>query len=169
MRTDYFFVAGLVICFILLANLALRTFVGQSKNDEIFAVRRSDPDMEAAFGQARATLDTFFALVNARRPTITSMAVKVGVSDGGEREYFWISPFTERDGRLFGTINNTPVVVRNVSLGQTIAFDKSEVVDWLYRENGKMFGNFTLCAMAKREPPEKAEALRREYGMTCEP
>jgi uncharacterized protein YegJ (DUF2314 family) len=130
--------------------------------------RRATPTWRGAFRQARQTLKTFLDLARAPRSTITSMAVKVAVRDGGETEYFWISPFTEQDGRLVGKINNTPRSVHNVKLGQTIAFKQSDVVDWLYRENGKMFGNFTACALLKHVPPSEMQAFKREYGLNCD-
>ncbi len=150
------------------AATAAETAVDKAKKDEIVAVPKGDPDMEAAFRQAQATLKTFLDLSHAPRPTITSMAVKIAIRDGGATEYFWIKPFSEQDGRFAGKINNEPRSVHNVKLGQTIEFKQSDVVDWLYRENGKMFGNFTACALLKHAPPQEVEAFRREYGLDCE-
>lgn len=162
------YVAIVLVAFSLTPATAAETAVDRAKEDEIVAVPKGDPDMEAAFRQARETLKTFLDLARTPRSTITSMAVKVAVRDGGETEYFWISPFTEQDGRFVGKINNTPRSVHNVKLGQTITFKQSDVVDWLYRENGKMFGNFTACALLKHVPPSEMQAFKREYGLNCE-
>jgi uncharacterized protein YegJ (DUF2314 family) len=113
--------------------------------------------MEAAFRQARETLKGFLELARAPRSSITSMAVKVAIHDRGETEYFWI-----------GAIDNRPRSVRNVKLGQTITFQTSDIVDWLYRENGKMFGNYTACALLKQVPPPERKAFAREYGLNCD-
>jgi len=142
--------------------------VDRAKKDEIVSVPKGDPDMEAAFRQARKTLKGFLELARAPRSSITSMAVKVAVHDRGETEYFWISPFKEKDGGFAGAIDNTPRSVRNVKLGQTITFQTSDIVDWLYRENGKMFGNYTACALLKQVPPSERKAFAREYGLNCE-
>jgi uncharacterized protein YegJ (DUF2314 family) len=162
------YVAIVLVAFSLTPATAAETAVDRAKQDEIVAVPKGDPDMAAAFRQARETLKTFLDLARTPRSTITSMAVKVAVRDGGETEYFWISPFTEQDGRFVGKINNTPRSVHNVKLGQTITFKQSDVVDWLYRENGKMFGNFTACALLKHVPPSEMQAFKREYGLNCE-
>jgi uncharacterized protein YegJ (DUF2314 family) len=53
--------------------------------------------------------------------------------------------------------------------GQTITFKEDEIVDWLYLEDGKMIGNFTACAMLKREPPQEAEKFIRQFGLRCDP
>jgi uncharacterized protein YegJ (DUF2314 family) len=162
------YVAIVLVAFSLTPATAAETAVDRAKQDEIVAVPKGDPDMEAAFRQARETLKTFLDLARTPRSTITRMAVKVAVRDAGETEYFWISPFTEQDGRFAGKINNTPRSVHNVKLSQTITFKQSDVVDWLYRENGKMFGNFTACALLKHVPPSEMQAFKREYGLNCE-
>ena len=162
------YVAIVLVAFSLTPATAAETAVDRATEDEIVAVPKGDPDMAAAFRQARETLKTFLDLARTPRSTITSMAVKVAVRDGGETEHFWISPFTEQDGRFVGKINNTPRSVHNIKLGQTITFKQSDVVDWLYRENGKMFGNFTACALLKHVPPSEMQAFKREYGLNCE-
>ena len=97
-------------------------------------------------------------------------AVKVGIPAGDDSsEFFWISPFEPRGGKYTGRINNTPRMVKTVKLGQTIEFSEDEIVDWLYTEDGKMRGNFTACAMLKHEPPDQVEAVKREFGLSCDP
>lgn len=165
-----------LVCFfavILLASDLTSAFgadtpVDQAKKDDIVAVPKGDPDMEAAFRQARETLKDFLELARAPRSSITSMAVKVAIRDGGETEYFWIRPFKEKDGGFVGRINNTPRSVGNVKLGQIITFQASDIVDWLYRENGRMYGNYTACALLKQVPASERQEFAREYGLNCD-
>jgi uncharacterized protein YegJ (DUF2314 family) len=140
----------------------------KSKRDEIARVAPADPDMDAAFKKARATLKEFLALVRQPRETITNYAVKVGIPHREGTEYFWISRFIQEKDRLVGRIDNTPRMVRNVREGERISFKESDVVDWLYRENGKMVGNYTACALIKKEPPQQAEAFKKHYGLSCD-
>jgi len=146
------------------------TLVERARRDEISKVAKDDPDMAAAFRKARETLPEFLALARAPRPTIDHVAVKVGIPTGDDgKEYFWLSPFEPRDGRYSGRINNTPRMAKTVKFGQVIEFSEDEIVDWLYLEDGKMRGNFTACAMLKREPADQAEAMRKEFGLSCDP
>ena len=164
MRVVSYF-ASVFLALFLTSALGADTAVDRAKKDEIVSVPKGDPDMEAAFRQARETLKGFLELARAPRSSITSMAVKVAIHDRGETEYFWISPFKEKDGGFVGAIDNTPRSVRNVKLGQTITFQTSDIVDWPYRENGKMFGNYTACALLKQVPPPERKAFAREYGL----
>jgi len=149
------------------AGVASAQILDKAKRDEIIQVPKSDPHMDAAFQKARASRADFLAIARAPRKSIESMAIKVAVRENNTVEYFWISPFMEKDGRFHGRLNNTPRLVRNVKNGQIISFEESEIVDWLYRENGRMFGNFTACALLKHEP-KQAEAFRKEYGLVCD-
>jgi uncharacterized protein YegJ (DUF2314 family) len=146
------------------------TLVERARRDEVAKVAKDDPDMAAAFSKARDTLPKFLALAQAPRPTITHMAVKIGISSGDDRtEFFWLSPFESRGGKYTGRINNTPRSVKTVKFGQIVQFAEEEIVDWLYTEDGKMLGNFTACALLKHEPPDQAEALKKDAGLSCDP
>lgn len=165
---SYVLVAGLAVLGTVSPSHG-QSLVEKSKRDEIASVAKGDSDMEAAFRQARATLKDFLALVRTPRPSITSYAVKIGIPDRDEVEYFWISRFVQKDGVLTGTIDNAPRLVRNVRQGERISFKESDVVDWLYREDGRMIGNYTACALVKKEPKRQAEEFKRQYGLNCEP
>jgi uncharacterized protein YegJ (DUF2314 family) len=145
------------------------TALQRAERDNLVYVEPADPHMEAAFKKARATLPEFLALARAPRPTITSMAVKVPIPHANGFEYFWISPFTIKGERIVGRINNTPRDAKTVRYGQTISFEPSDVVDWLYREDGRTIGNFTSCAILKNEPAHEAEAFKQRFGLECEP
>ena len=72
--------------------LGADTAVDRAQKGRNCLVSKGDPDMEAAFRQARETLKGFLELARAPRSSIDSMAVKVAIRDRGETEYFWISP-----------------------------------------------------------------------------
>jgi len=146
------------------------TLVERTRRDEISTVRKDDPDMAAAYRKAKDTLPEFLALARAPRPTITQLAVKIGIPASDDRtEYFWLSPFEPRGGKYAGRINNTPRMAKTVKYGEVIEFSEDEIVDWLYTEDSKMHGNFTACALLKHEPPDQAEALKRDVGLSCDP
>jgi uncharacterized protein YegJ (DUF2314 family) len=153
---------------VLAGTAAAESVSDRIKRDGVAIVGRDDHEMAAAIRKARETLPEFLALVRAPRTTITSYAVKIAIVDGEEREFFWISPFRERNRRITGRINNTPQLVKNVKNGQAITFSESDIVDWLYREDGKMQGNFTACALLKHEPRAEAEIVIKRFGLNCE-
>lgn len=38
-----------------------------------------------------------------------------------------------------------------------------------FREDNKMIGDFTACALVQREPPEQAAASMKQYDLSCGP
>jgi len=111
--------------------------------------------------KAQATLADFLKIAAAPKPGTQSFSLKVAVREGERVEYFWITPFTNNGSQFSGEINNTPRVVHSVKLGQTIAFAQSDIVDWLYIENGMMRGNYTACALLKSAPKNEAEEFKK--------
>jgi uncharacterized protein YegJ (DUF2314 family) len=95
-------------------------------------------------------------------------AVKVAIREGNQAEYFWITPFTVKDGAFSGEINNQPRLVHSVKLGQTITFDKSEIVDWMYLDDNKMKGNYTACALLKSASKREVEEFKKRFGLDCD-
>ena len=71
-----------------------------------------------------------------------------------------------RDGRFEGAIDNEPGIVSNVTIGQQWGVDKSEVSDWMYLRDGKVYGNYTLRPLMKSMPEDQAARIR---AMMAEP
>lgn len=133
-------------------------------------VEQGDPAMEAAFAKARASLDDFLVLAANPKPGQEDFAVKVGIAEDGQTEYFWLHSPVGKNGRFSGIIGNTPQMVKRVSQGQSYDFQRSEIVDWTYLEpaRNRMHGNFTACALLAKETPEDAAAFKRQYGLQCD-
>jgi len=144
------------------------TVVDKARRDQVAMVEKDDPDMAAAYRKARQTLPEFLALAREPRPSATNLAVKIAIPAGDNKEYFWLAPFAPRGDKYAGRINNTPRMAKQVKLGQLVEFSEAEIVDWLYMEGGKMRGNFTACALLKREPPDQLEAMKKQYGLSCD-
>jgi uncharacterized protein YegJ (DUF2314 family) len=167
--------ALLVLCGVVAAVLiALKpkeySALERAQSDDVTVVSDDDPIMQAAFEKARDGLDEFLALSSSPAPNTNSYAVKVAVSHAGRKEYFWINPFAENDGSFSGRINNTPRYVSNVTEGQEIRFERSDIVDWTYIDTleNKTYGNFTACALLAHESEEQAAAVKKEYGLDCD-
>jgi uncharacterized protein YegJ (DUF2314 family) len=148
-------------------GLASPTMTETARRGEAVLTPRGNPAMRQAFARASSELDGF--LKSARNPGSDEQgfAVKIPVRQGGHTEYFWITPFRENRNRFEGTVSNRPTYVRNVKHGQTVVFDRSDIVDWMYLKGSTMHGNYTTCAlMAGRQAAEAAE-FRSQYGLHC--
>lgn len=140
----------------------------KAKEGETARVRSDDGDMEAAKRKARSTLPQFLALARDPKPGMSGFAAKIGVPYEDGNEFLWMNPLEFKGDRIIGTINNEPRYAKNVKYQQRISFRETDIVDWMYRQDGKMKGNHTACALLKRDTPANREAFRREYGLECE-
>jgi uncharacterized protein YegJ (DUF2314 family) len=152
------------------AQAGAQTVLDKIRRDETIWLPKDDPDMATAMHTAREALPQFLALWRAPRPSTSHFAVKVGIHDEARDlvEYFWITPFVEKDGRYSGQIDNEPDTVKTVKLGDTINFGPEEIVDWLYVDGGDMKGNYTACSLLRRAPRQEAEAAIKRFRMSCE-
>jgi uncharacterized protein YegJ (DUF2314 family) len=147
---------------------AAQTITQKAERDELAIVAKSDPIMARAMSEARQTLPDFLDVAAAPKPGLEGFAVKVAIREGDNAEYFWITPFTAKGGEFSGAINNTPREVHSVKLGQTITFNRSEIVDWMYLDGGKMKGNYTACALLKSASKQEAEEFKKRFGLDCD-
>jgi uncharacterized protein YegJ (DUF2314 family) len=158
-----------------LAILATCSSVAQSvveraKADELVFMRDEEPAMQRAFEKARATLEDFLHKAKSPPAGTTSYSLKVGIRQGNDIEYFWVGNFTQMESGFVGTINNEPRMGNTVKFGQQYAFPREHVVDWTYidRNERRMVGNFTVCALLTKESAAEAEATKKRFGLRCE-
>ena len=145
-----------------------QSMVEKAEKDELYHAEDEDADMQRAFEKARLGLEGFLGAWRSPPTDTSDFAVKVGLKEGDDTEYFWISPFREEGDGFKGLLNNKPRMVRNVAIGDEVSFTRSEIVDWLYFIDGKMVGNFTACAMLMREKESDRMDFEKRYGLRCE-
>jgi uncharacterized protein YegJ (DUF2314 family) len=138
---------------------ALGTSVERSGQPAVRYVSDDDPMMAAAIEKARSTADRFIAANAAPTANQADFAVKVPVRDGEHVEHMWMIAVRHENGRLFGTINNEPLDVTTVQLGDQFQIAKNEISDWMYVDDGKLVGGYTLRALRD----EMTEEDRREF------
>lgn len=166
--------AGLVLAACLPLGLPLtaaaQSISEKAAQDRLVYMADAEPAMRAAFDKAYASLDDFIAKARQAPAGAGTFAVKVGIRDGRDTEYMWLNELQFEGGRLSGRINNQPRMVASVEYGQTYDFSREQVVDWTYRDeqSGRMMGNFTACALLTKEPAAKAQAFKRQYGLSCD-
>ncbi|ROZ61469.1 YegJ family protein [Ramlibacter sp. WS9] len=164
----------LAVCLASFALVSLsmaQTVVDRARADELVFMSDNDPAMRQAFARARATFDEFLSKAKEPAPGTLHYAVKVGIREGEDTEYFWVGDFTQDSSGMFsGRIDNEPRLVKKVKAGQRYTFPKGHIVDWTYvdRNQRRMVGNFTMCALLTKEPQAEAAAARQKFGLRCE-
>jgi len=126
--------------------------------DRVIDVSKDDPKMNAAMEKARSTVGTFTAALASPRPGQRSFTVKVAFTDGKNTEHMWLSPVSFDGTKFHGTINNDPERVSHVKNGDDAEVEPSKISDWMFVDDGKLMGGYTLRVLRDAmSPAERAE------------
>lgn len=131
-------------------------------------VADDDPKMVAAIKKSRSTVGQFVTALSNPKPSQSAFSVKVPVEDGDKREHMWITPVRYRNGTFFGTISNEPVKVTTVKNGDKMEVAKDQISDWMYIENKRLKGGYTLRVMRDRMPEKERAEFDRSIPFTIE-
>lgn len=116
-----------------------------------------DAGMEAAFEQARATLDLFIEKIETPHPGRTLVAVKTRFFPPGELpQDLWVDQVSYVDGSFRGTMGDDLPSLR-LSIGDKVTVQKEDVLDWAIVEDGKLVGGYTIRLALERMSPEEKE------------
>jgi len=140
---------------------------GCSPKEKLVPVAPTDPKVNAAIAQARATLPTFWEKFDNQAPGVTHYEVKAKlVTPRGCCEHIWVDVESHNDLAVRGTLANNPVELTGVRFGSEITFGPERISDWLYQKNGKIYGGYTVRALAERMSPEEQRQAERQLSPT---
>lgn len=117
-----------------------------------------EKEMDAAISLARTEVDSFITELS--KGSGTNFAIKAPIEDSGETEHFWLTDIVYQNDEFEGKIGNEPGIVSNVKIGQKWTIKKSEISDWMFIHDDKIYGNYTLRPLLKSLPEEEAAQYR---------
>ncbi len=127
-----------------------------------------DAGMEAAFQQARDTLDLFIEKIGTSHPDRSLVAVKTRFFLPGELpQDLWVDQVTYADGAFRGTMGDDIPLLR-LSIGDKITIAREDVLDWAIIEDGKLIGGYTIRLAVQRMSPEEKERFLETLPYTIE-
>lgn len=122
----------------------------------VVSVDPREAAMNRAIEQARESLDSFLELVKQPGPGQRDFEVKVRYSVPDHDEHLWLHSLAWEGERLWGTLGNQPVYVKQLHEGQRVEIDVNRITDWTYYEFGRRVGGFTMQELADDVGPEEA-------------
>lgn len=132
------------------------------------SVNDNDRAIERAVRNAHRSLGFFTAALNAKKPDDKSFEIKKAFVDGKTVEHLWIGNLTF-DGKNFrGRINNKPLDVSTVRLGQKVAVSPGEISDWMFVKHGKLIGGYTTRILYARLSPQDRAEFNKEADFKIE-
>ncbi len=125
-------------------------------------VADDDKQMDRAVENAQKSLGFFMAALRAKKGGDTVFEIKRAFVDGDKVEHLWIRGVSYDGKKFHGKIDNNPVDVKNVQLGQRVSVVPEEVTDWMFLKDGKLIGGYTTRVLYARLSPEDKAAFDKE-------
>ena len=129
----------------------------------IYGVESEDKEMNAAIEKANQTLNSFN--IGLSNPKAESQSLKVQFTNSNGTEHMWIGNVEFKNGKYSGILDNDPEFVKEYKAGDKIDIEPSKISDWMYIENGKLFGGYTIKVLRNRMTEEERKQFDAESDM----
>jgi uncharacterized protein YegJ (DUF2314 family) len=124
--------------------------------------------MRRAVHEARRTVKKFIVALRHPAPGQTDFEVKKPFIQGNEVEHIWLSDVQFVGNRFQGRVDNQPRKIRGLKLGQLVSVNPDEISDWLYVDNGRLVGGYTVRVHYSELSPEQKQEFDREADFKME-
>lgn len=132
------------------------------------AAQQLEERMEAAMDEASSKLDQFVSVLKKPSANQADFAVKYLVVEGDEGEYLWLNEVQMVRKKFTGKVANHPQFAKSVKFGQTVSISEDEVDDWMYVENGKLKGGYTIRAQRETLKGEDRKKFDAQFKFKFE-
>jgi uncharacterized protein YegJ (DUF2314 family) len=145
------------------ANVVAQELKNGNVEPEYFEVPKGHhAAMHLAVKEARKTVGKFIAALEHPAAGQEDFEVKKPFTQGDQVEHIWLSD-VRFVGNLFqGRLDNQPRKISGLKIGEMVSVKPNEISDWLYIDNGKLVGGYTVRVhYSELSPQQKQEFDRR--------
>ena len=152
-----FLLFGLLCCH----NNRMKKTEGEGEQN-IYLANNNDEEMNIAIKTAKQTIEKFDDALKSKNSEYNNFALKVCFDN---KEHIWISNITIKDNEYYGIVNNIPEYVKDIHFGDSIKINKDNISDWMYTDNKKLVGGFTLRLIRNRMSEVERKQFDSESGL----
>lgn len=105
-----------------------------------------DPRLAQIVSQARSGWPEFVDAFQ-KRTSGDRFLVKAPFTDGENGEWMWVEVTGIEGVHLVGTLQNSPLQVANIEIGDETRVLATEIGDWYYLQNGNGHGGFSQALL----------------------
>jgi uncharacterized protein YegJ (DUF2314 family) len=118
--------------------------VKNSEGQDAFHYKGENALMNAAITEANKTFPLFEQNIFAGEPGTSHFAIKMIFKQSEDEDHLWLTNLHKKDGFLYGVLYDAPRYAKGIKPGDTMIIKKDRISDWVYGENGKMIGGYTI-------------------------
>ena len=114
--------------------------------------------MNNAILLAQETMNKFEKAYHENNDEFHDFSIKIHYKSSYGYEHFWLTDIMYANNEFRGVVDNLPVYTNDLKIGDTIRIDTENISDWMYVDNGKLRGGYTIRAIRdKMSAPQKKE------------
>ena len=136
-----------------------------SDHDITITVSPTDSLMNDAKLEARKTWNIFYDTYNQKRKNQRDFSVKYPFKTPTGHEHIWLTHIKIRKGKITGKVNNHPELTDEVKFGEKVNINPLLISDWMFYEDGKLQGGYTILVSIEQLPPDQKRALKESLGL----
>ena len=137
----------------------------RSGEPDVYNVEDDDAKMNQAMIDAKNSIGDFKKAIASDNPNFEYFTIKQKFEADGGAEHIWVGDIQLIDNVLMGIIANEPVYTSEVQLGDTITVNNADISDWMYYDEGKVVGGFTIRAIRDALSPVEQAQFDAENGL----
>jgi uncharacterized protein YegJ (DUF2314 family) len=152
------------------ANVVSQELKQESTGAPFFQVPKDQHHaaMQLAVKEARKTVEKFITALQNPAPGQQDFEVKKPFIQGKEVEHIWLSDVQFIGKRFQGKIDNRPQKIAGLKIGQLVTVSPRDISDWLYVDNGKLIGGYTVRVHYNELSPQQKQEFDREANFKIE-
>ena len=135
---------------------------------EVVAIEAKLSRWRKAVEQARKTVGEFIKALQHPAAGQTDFEVKKPFVEGNDVEHIWLSDIEFAGGHFKGKVDNAPMKIHGLKIGQVVSVNPDEISDWAYVDNGKLVGGYTIRAHYEALTPAQKKEFLREADFKLE-
>jgi uncharacterized protein YegJ (DUF2314 family) len=150
------------------ANVVGQELEPGSVASQFYQVPADHAAMHQAVIQARKTVRKFIVALKNPGSGQEDFEVKKPFIQAGQIEHIWLTDVQFVGNRFQGRVDNEPRKIKGLKLGQLVSVNPNEISDWLYIDNGKLVGGYTVRVRYNELTPQERQAFDRTANFKIE-
>ncbi len=163
-----YFLTIIILLGVVSCNSNQTTKIEREGEPTIYGVTDNDTEMNEAIRTANQTLDKFNSALKSGNAEFKYFALKIRFKTPYGGEHIWVSNITLKDNKYFGVVDNLPESTTDVRIGDSIQIVNDNISDWMYIDNQKLRGGFSLRLLRKRMTEPERKQFDAENGLIIE-
>jgi uncharacterized protein YegJ (DUF2314 family) len=139
-----------------------REDVKPAAEPQVFNIDQHNRAMRRAVHEARRTVGVFLEALQKPGEGQSDFEVKKPFFQNGISEHLWLADVTFSGNRFHGYVDNHPVKIKGLKMGDRVSVNPNEISDWAYVDHGRLIGGYTIRVLYAELSPADRQALQKE-------